>query len=66
MIPEDAKAWCQEAIANAMEQTQVEDHFKCVNPEDKPIPYSDGLFKEVAIQWLIETDQANRKSVSQM
>jgi hypothetical protein len=57
MIPEDAKMRRQEAIANAKEQTQVDDHFRQVKPEEKPVPYSDELFKEAVIQWLIETDQ---------
>jgi hypothetical protein len=57
MIPEDAKARREEMIANAKEQTQVDEHFHHVNPEDKPAPYSDALFKELAIRWLIETDQ---------
>jgi hypothetical protein len=56
MIPEDAKARRAEATAK-MEQTQVEDHFLRISPEDKPTPYSDEVFKEAAIQWLIETDQ---------
>jgi hypothetical protein len=59
MIPEDAKARHEEATANAKEQTQVNDHFHQVNPEDKPAPYSDELFKAAAIQWLIETDQVH-------
>ena len=57
MIPEDAKARCQEAVANVKEQSQVDNHFVHVNPEDRPAPFSDGLFKYAAIQWLIETDQ---------
>ena len=57
MIPKDTKARHEEATANAKEQTQVNDHFHQVNPKDKPVPYSDELFKAAAIQWLIETDQ---------
>lgn len=57
MIPKDAKARCEEMIANAKEQTLVDELFHHVNPEDKPILYSDAIFKEVAIQWLIEMDQ---------
>src|SRR5882762_10825787 len=52
MIPEDAKARCQEAVANVKEQSQVDNHFVHVNPEDRPAPFSDGLFKYAAIQWL--------------
>ncbi|KIL55519.1 hypothetical protein M378DRAFT_55799, partial [Amanita muscaria Koide BX008] len=55
MIPEDAKARREEK--DSKEQTQVDDHFQRVNPGDKPTPYSDELFKEGAIRWLIETDQ---------
>ena len=56
MIPEDMKARRSEAAVK-MEQTQVDDHFHPVGPEDKPMPYSDVAFKDAAIQWLIETDQ---------
>ena len=57
MLPDDAKARHQEVLERALEQTQVDDHFRPVKPEDKPEPYSDDVLKEVAIQWLIETDQ---------
>ena len=40
-----------------LQQTQVNDHFEKAQPESKPEPYSDELFKEAAIQWLVETDQ---------
>lgn len=55
MIPEDASARRQEA--DTKEQSQVDDHFVRINPEDRPVPFSDALFKDAAIQWLIETDQ---------
>ena len=35
------------------------DFFKPATPEDKPTPYSDELFKEAAIEWLIETNQVS-------
>jgi hypothetical protein len=60
MIPEDARARRQDAIANVKEQSQVDDHFAHVNHEDRPAPFSDELFKDAAIQWLIETDQVGR------
>ncbi|KIL54591.1 hypothetical protein M378DRAFT_31215, partial [Amanita muscaria Koide BX008] len=55
MLPEDAKARRKER--DSKEQTQLENHFQRVNPGDKPAPYSDELFKEALIRWLIETDQ---------
>jgi hypothetical protein len=57
MLPEDAKARRKEALEKLIEQTQVNDHFHPMMPDDKPTPYSDEAFKEAAIQWLIETDQ---------
>ncbi|KAF8257626.1 hypothetical protein EI94DRAFT_1447770, partial [Lactarius quietus] len=56
MIPEDAKAMHQ-VNTNAKEQTQVDNHFNQANPEDRPPVYLDGLFKDVAIRWLIKMDQ---------
>ena len=40
-----------------MEQTQVDEHFHAIDPNNKPVHYMDEVFKEAAIQWLIETDQ---------
>jgi hypothetical protein len=57
MLPEDAKARRQEAVANVQKQSQINDHFVHVDLEDRPVPFSDGLFKDAAVQWLIETDQ---------
>jgi hypothetical protein len=57
MIPEDAKARRQASVLDVKEQFQVVDHFVRIKPEDRPVPFSDGLFKNAAIRWLIETDQ---------
>ena len=56
MLPEDTK-FCKLQIKEKLQQTQVNNHFKKAQPENKPEPYSDELFKEAAIQWLVETDQ---------
>jgi hypothetical protein len=37
--------------------SEVDDHFMVIPEEEKPTPYSDEVFKEVPIHWLIETDQ---------
>jgi hypothetical protein len=58
MLPEDSKAHKAE-LHKTMQQLQVNDHFKVVPPEEKPRLYSNELFKEAAIQWLIETDQVS-------
>jgi hypothetical protein len=57
MLPDDAKARRTEQLETTTTQTAVNDHFSTQKPEDKPKSYSDVLFEEAAIQWLIETDQ---------
>lgn len=59
MLPEDTKARRAATLEAILHQTQVDGHFKVATPEDKPEPYSDQLFKDAAIQWLIETDQVS-------
>jgi hypothetical protein len=56
MLPSDSKA-CHVVQAEVLSQTLVEDHYMVQKLGNKPITYSDELFKEVAIQWLVETDQ---------
>lgn len=56
MLPSDSKAR-RNANKERFTQTLVEDHYKVQMPEEKPVPYSDELFREAAIQWLVETDQ---------
>jgi hypothetical protein len=56
MLPEDSKSR-KAQVHDKLQQTQVNDHFEKIQPENKPEPYSDDLFKEAAIQWLVETDQ---------
>jgi hypothetical protein len=53
----DAKARCATQQDASTKQTAVDDHFSTQKLEDKPKPYSDSIFEEAAIQWLVETDQ---------
>jgi hypothetical protein len=61
MLPEDSAARkLDEASATSkLQQGRVDQHFETVKPEDKPIPYSDAIFQEAAIEWLIQTDQVS-------
>jgi hypothetical protein len=59
MLPEDTKERRQALADQTLQQSAVDDHFKPATPEDKPTPYSDELFKEAAIEWLIETNQVS-------
>lgn len=59
MLPEDAKAHRTKQLESIQKQTAIDDHFLVQNPDQKPKPYSDSLFEEGAIQWLVETDQVS-------
>ncbi|KIM41959.1 hypothetical protein M413DRAFT_37461, partial [Hebeloma cylindrosporum] len=56
MLPEDTRAR-REALLESLRQTNVTDHFTEAKPAERVAPYTDELFKEAAIQWLVETDQ---------
>jgi len=57
MLPEDAKKHCASKVEETLRQSQVNEHFKVAKPEDKPKAYTDEIFKEAAIWWLIKTNQ---------
>jgi hypothetical protein len=58
MLPSDTKE--RKATEHAtLLQTQVNEHFAKAQPEVKPPPYTDELFKEAAIEWLVQTDQVS-------
>jgi hypothetical protein len=63
MLPEDSAARKLDETAAASKQGRVDQHFETIKPEDKPVPYSDAIFREAAIQWLIQTDQVYELSV---
>ena len=64
MLPKCSRERRLKAVERAQaDQTQVNSHFGPTPPkQEKQSPYSDELFNEAAIQWLIETDQAGFSS----
>ena len=58
MLPEDSKAHCA-VLLESLHQTNVTKHFSEAKPEDKPSPYSDELFRQAVVQYLIKTDQVS-------
>lgn len=61
MLPGNAKEHCSQ-VHEVLKQTQVSNHFMTVNPANdhkKLEQFSQELFREAAIQWLIETDQVD-------
>ena len=57
MLPEDTEVRRKARTKNLLKQTSVNEHFKPAEPVEKPQAYSNELFKEAAIEWLIETNQ---------
>jgi len=58
MLPEDTKARAAAKVEEQLRQTNVDNHFKPANPEDKKPVYSHALLCEAAVSWLIQTNQA--------
>jgi len=55
MLPKDARR-CRDT-ASANEQTRLDSHLKELPLKEKVLPYMDELFSNVAIEWLVSTDQ---------
>ncbi len=49
----------KKAADAAKQQSSIEPHLEERKVKERVIPYSDALFKEAAIEWLIATDQVN-------
>ncbi|KAG1805060.1 uncharacterized protein HD556DRAFT_1226190 [Suillus plorans] len=68
MLPRDTK--CCKLDAAADSQARLDVHLSEKKPKDRLVPYSDTLFHEAAIEWLIKTDQPidalNHKSFKYM
>jgi hypothetical protein len=62
MLPKDTKRRKLEAAASADSQSRLDAHLCEQKPKERIIPYSDSLFREAAIEWLIETDQVSSLS----
>lgn len=59
MLPKDTKRRKLDAAAADNSQSRLDAHLCEQKPKEHIIPYSDGLFQEAAIEWLIETDQVS-------
>lgn len=55
MLPKDTKRRKLDAAADS--QARLDTHLREPQPKERIIPYSDAIFREAAIEWLIETDQ---------
>ena len=66
MLPEDSKARHAQILEENLRQTNVNDHFKPAPKEEKPEPFSDELFKQAAIEWLVETNQVRTGNINEL
>lgn len=57
MLPRDAKARL-EARRAGQQQARLDSHLKELPLKERIVPYNDELFREAAVQWLVQTDQA--------
>jgi hypothetical protein len=46
-----------EAAEATLKQGRLDGHLQEVPPKERIIPYTDALFREAAIEWLVATDQ---------
>jgi len=58
MLPKDAKGRREKAAAD--QQSSIDGHLKPRAPNERIVPYTDALFREAAVKWLIGTDQVLR------
>jgi hypothetical protein len=57
MLPKDAKQRRKEAEAD--KQQRIDPHLVEIPQKERVVPYSDNLFRDAAIEWLVSTDQVH-------
>jgi hypothetical protein len=57
MLPDDVKARKAAVEAASASQTIIDEHAVPLPPKEHVVLYSDELFEQAAVEWLIETDQ---------
>ena len=57
MLKVDVETRKKHAQASTAKQSFIDDHAVPIPPKERIVPYSDELFEQAAIEWLIETDQ---------
>jgi hypothetical protein len=62
MLPKDAEKRRKDACAK--DQPRLDAHLKEMPQKEQINPYTDGLFRKAAIEWLASTDQVRNCSAS--
>jgi hypothetical protein len=65
MLPHDIKARRTAAAIANVQQTRLDDHLHEIPPKKVVVPYTDILFRDAAIEWLISTSQVRLYCSSQ-
>lgn len=60
MLPKDALARCKKSVAHGPGQTHLDRHLQEHSPTGVVVKYTDEVFRNTAIKWLIATDQVCR------
>ncbi|KAF9456143.1 ribonuclease H-like domain-containing protein [Collybia nuda] len=61
-LAEDVSQRKKERLASEAQQSKLDPHLQMRVPTKRVIPYSDQLFRQAAVEWLIATDQYAEKA----
>jgi hypothetical protein len=64
MLPKDTKHRRQ--LAKADTQQSLDSHLEEMPKRESVVPYTDNLFRDVAIEWLVSTDQVSDIPINQL
>ncbi|KAF8838872.1 hypothetical protein BDN67DRAFT_906583, partial [Paxillus ammoniavirescens] len=56
-LPNDVKARKTATVTENMRQGTLDEHVREIKPGEHVLPYTDKLFHEAAVEWLITTNQ---------
>jgi hypothetical protein len=60
MLPKDAQKRRREVQAASEAQSRLDSHLREKPQKERVIPYTDDIFREAAIEWLVSTDQVRQ------
>ena len=60
MLPKDASARRKKSVAHGPGQTRLDRHLQEHSPTEVVVKYTDEVFRNAAIEWLVATDQVCR------
>jgi len=58
MLPKDVQER-KDKVANAAKQCRLDSHLEEIPAQERVAPYTDHLFREATIEWLVSTDQVS-------